>query len=93
MLNTALNESARSRAIVEGHRALLCSGAGQHFYSTLDRSRGMLFKFGNGINLGGMLKMNDNEVPEPVGQTLLRSLTFLVASLQAGEADLAEGSC
>lgn len=53
----------------------------------------MLFKFGNGINLGGMLKMNDNEVPEPVGQTLLRSFTFLVASLQAGEADLAEGSC
>ena len=46
----------------------------------------MLFKFGNGINLGGMLKMNDDEVPEPVGQTLLRSFTFLIAPLQAGEA-------
>ena len=75
-----------SRAIAEGHGALLFSGASQHFYSILERSRGMLFKFGNGINLGGMLKMNDDEVPEPVGQTLLRSFTFLIAPLQAGEA-------
>lgn len=71
---------------MEGHRALFCPGASQHFYSTLDRSRSVLFKSANGMNPGGTLKMNKNEIPNPVGQTLLRSFAFPIASLQAGEA-------
>ena len=71
---------------MEGHRALFCPGASQHFYSALDRSRSVLFKSANGMNLGGTLKMNDDEIPNPVGQTLPRSFAFPIALLHTREA-------
>ena len=71
---------------MEGRRALFCPGASQHFYRALDRSRSVLCKTANGMNPGGTLKMSDDEIPNPVGQTLPRSFALPLASLQTGEA-------